>query len=71
MKDFKASRNFVTLVMNNVRAYEVSKNPQASWSQMFLSARFAHYVLSIGGGLLGIINLIRIYLTLFSPVTCR
>ena len=71
MKDFKASRDFVALVMNHVRAYEVSKNPHASWSQMFLSTRLARYALAMGGGLLGIINIIRIYLTLFSPVACR
>jgi hypothetical protein len=71
MKEFKASRYFVARVMEDVRAYETSKNPYASWSQMFLSTRFARYALSVVGGLLGIINLIRIYLTLFSPVACR
>lgn len=71
MKDYEASRNFVARVMQDVRAYEISKNPYASWSQMFLSTRFARYSLSAGGGVLGIINLVRIYLTLFSPVACR
>lgn len=71
MKKFEPSRNFVSRVMQDVRAYEASRNPDASWSRMFLSTRFARYALSAAGGLLGIINLVRIYLTLFSPVVCR
>ncbi len=71
MKEFEPSRNFVSRVMQDVRAYEASKNQDASWSQMFLSTPLARYALSAAGGLLGIINLVRIYLTLFSPAVCR
>jgi hypothetical protein len=71
MKEFETSRNFVSRVMQDVRAYEASRNLDASWSRVFLSTPFARYALSAAGGLLGVINLVRIYLTLFSPVVCR
>jgi hypothetical protein len=71
MQEFEPSRNFIAKVMEDVRAYEASRNVDVSWSRMFLSTRSARYALSAAGGLLGIINLVRIYLTLFSPVVCR
>jgi len=71
MKEFKPSQNFTARVMSDVRVHEALKNQDASWTQMFFSTRFARYALSIGGGLLGIINLVRICLTVFSPVACR
>jgi len=71
MKEFEPSRNFVARVMEDVRAYEAIRIRELSRTQLFLSTKFARYALSCGGALLGFINLIRIYQTLFSPVLCR
>jgi len=71
MKEFKPSGNFVVKVMHEVRMFEAANKPVASRSQLVLSTPLVRYALSVGGALLGIINLIRIYSTVFSPVICR
>lgn len=71
MKRFRPSGNFVFKVMKEVRAYEAARTSDFSRSQIFLSTKLARYALSAGGALLGITNLVRIYLALFSPVVCR
>jgi len=71
MKEFKPSGNFVGKVMHDVRMFEAARRPVMSRSQLFLSTRLVRYALSAGGVLLGIINLIRVYSSVFSPVICR
>ncbi len=71
MKIFKPSHNFVYRVMENVRAYEAARTPYTLRSRLFLSTRVARYALTSAGALLGMINLLRIYLAIFSPVLCR
>lgn len=68
MEEFKPSRNFVSRVMADVRAYDSQRAPR---SRSFLSTGFARYALSAGGGLLGLVNIVRLCQTLFSPVLCR
>jgi hypothetical protein len=71
MKAFKPSPNFVSRIMEDVRAYEATRKPYSLRVQLFLSTRIARYVLTSAGATLGLINLIRMYLTIFSPVMCR
>lgn len=71
MKAFKPSHNFVSRVMEDVRAYETTETSSTLRLQLFLSSRVARYALTSAGALLGLINLIRMYLTIFSPVLCR
>lgn len=71
MKEFKPSPDFVSRVMEDVRAYEAARTPYPSRLRLFLSTKAARYVLTSAGALLGLINLIRMYLTIFSPALCR
>jgi hypothetical protein len=71
MKAFKPSHNFVSRVMDDVRAYEATRTPYPLSLRLFLSTKVARYALTAAGALLGLINLIRMYLTIFSPVMCR
>ena len=71
MKAFKPSHNFVARVMEDVRAYEATRTPYPLRLRLFLSTRAARYALTSAGALLGLINLVRMYLTVFSPVLCR
>jgi len=71
MKAFKPSHNFVSRVMEGVRACEGARAPYPLRVRPFLSTRAARYVLTSAGAILGLVNLIRMYLTVFSPVLCR
>ncbi len=71
MKEFKPSGDFISRVMNKVYAYEKTKKPEISLSQKLHSSIAVRYAMFAGGALLGIINLIRLYFTVFSPVVCR
>jgi hypothetical protein len=71
MKAFKPSDNFVSRVMEDVRAYEATRTHYPLRVRLFLSTRVARYVLTSAGAILGLINLIRMYLAVFSPVMCR
>ncbi len=71
MKEFKSSSMFVSNVMENVRALERARELGFARSQQFLASRPARLALSTGGVVLGLVNLVRMCLTLFSPVLCR
>jgi len=71
MKAFKPSHNFVSRVMEEVRAYEAMRTPYPLRVRFILSTKVARYVLTSAGAILGLINLIRMYLAVFSPVMCR
>jgi len=71
MKEFEPSDNFVSEVMRHVYAYEKMERVDIPLSQRLISSRLVRYAMSAGGLLLGIWNLIRLYLTVFSPVICR
>ena len=58
-------------VMGQVFTYEALKRPKKSWSQNLLLKPIIRYALSFGGIALGIINLLRIYFAVFSPVVCK
>lgn len=71
MKKFDPSDVFVSKVMESIYAYEKKKEREVSLSQKLISSRFVRYGMSVGGFLLGIINVMRLISNVFSPVLCR
>jgi hypothetical protein len=71
MMEFEPSRDFVARVMADVRDYERTGKMKAPLGQRLLSSRTLRFVFSSGAALLGIINLIRLYFSVLSPVVCR
>jgi hypothetical protein len=71
MKDFEPSSNFVARVMENVRDYEGTRKMEEPLGQRLLASRTLRFVFSSGAALLGILNLIRLYFSVLSPVVCR
>jgi hypothetical protein len=71
MSDFRPSDRFVTRVMNDVRTYEMGINSKSRDVSTFVLSIPAFSILSAGGILLGIFNLIRMALILLSPVLCQ
>lgn len=71
MSDFRPSDRFVTRVMNDVRTYEMGINNKSRDVSPFVLSIPVFSILSAGGILLGIFNLIRMALILLSPVLCQ
>jgi hypothetical protein len=57
--------------MNDVRTYEMGINSKSRDVSTFVLSIPAFSILSAGGILLGIFNLIRMALILLSPVLCQ
>jgi hypothetical protein len=70
MEDFKPSENFVAKVMRDVRLYEAETSKERKRLESFLFSKPVFSILTAGGILLGVINLVRIALILISPATC-
>ncbi len=70
MKEFEPSRHFVSKVMQEVRAYEAEERLRVSPAPPSAAAALLRPALSFGGALLGIVNLVRILFTVFSPAVC-
>ena len=71
MKKFEPSSDFVSRVMGEVLAYEATKKKNGFRAQRLPVSPVYKYALSGGGIVLGLINFIRIYFSVFSPVACR
>lgn len=71
MKEFEPSQDFVLKVMQSVRACEAETTDQTMIAERLLSSRLVRIILSTGGAMIGIINLIRISLMFLSPALCR
>ncbi len=71
MSDFKPSDSFITRVMDDIRTYETVVNNQSRRTGTFVLSSPVFSILSAGGILLGIFNLIRMALILISPVLCQ
>lgn len=71
MKEFKPSHDFVSKVMKDIYAYEETKEVKPRLSQRLLSSKLLHYAASAGGILLGILNIARLYFSVFAPALCR
>jgi hypothetical protein len=70
MKEFKPSSDFTAGTMRKIRAYEREQSRSVAQRQPVFP-RLLRMALSGGGLLLGILNLVRLYLAVFSPVVCR
>jgi len=70
MANFEPSEHFVARIMSEVREYEVEANSQPEGVSSFFLSRTVFSVLSAGGILLGIFNIIRMALILLSPAVC-
>ena len=71
MKKFEPSADFVSRVMGEVSAYEAQKKKNGFRFQKLPVKPVVTYALSGGGIILGLINFLRIYLAVFSPVACK
>ncbi len=70
MGSFEPSRNFVSRTMDNVRRYETELAAQKEIAGALAFSKPVFAVLSAGGILLGIFNVIRMALILISPALC-
>lgn len=71
MKEYAPSRDFVKKVMRAVSAFEQERRLPIPLSQRLFAIKAARFAFSAGGILMGILNLVRFYLSAFSPAICR
>jgi hypothetical protein len=69
MEEFEPSRDFVARVMKGVHALE--QKQEAPLLPRLVASKTGSLVCSAGAILLGLLNFVRFYYTLFSPVICR
>ncbi len=70
MKEFKPSSDFTAGTMRKIRAYEQEQLRLVVRRQPAFPG-LLRMVVSAGGVALGILNLVRLYLAVFSPLVCR
>jgi hypothetical protein len=70
MEDFKPAENFVANVMQDVRFYEAATRKERNHLDSFLLSKPVFSILTAGGILFGVINLVRMALILISPAPC-
>jgi hypothetical protein len=70
MEIFRPSGNFVVRIMEDVRSYETSLSKEREHLDAFLLSKPVFSILTAGGIMLGLINLVRIALILISPASC-
>ena len=71
MENFEPADHFVPRVMADIQAYETSRSLDMARKESFLFSKPLRYTLSVGGALLGMVNIIRIASTFISPALCR
>jgi len=71
MRQFEPSDDFVDKVMLEVRNYEQSQESTSPLWFRIVNSTAAQWAMSIVAVLLGSWNIIRLYLTVLAPVTCR
>jgi hypothetical protein len=70
MNDFNPSDRFVSRVMNDIRIYEIETSHKKERVNAFVFSKPVFSILSAGGILLGIFNILRIAQILISPASC-
>ena len=70
MDSFRPSRDFVARTMETVHSYEAAITGKEEREDAGLLSRPALYALSVGGGLLGMLNLVRTIWALIAPPAC-
>lgn len=70
MKEFEPSAGFVVRVMQAVDAADPSARLQPA-GQDHVPFTVLRAALATGGGLLGLLNLLRLWFSVFSPAICQ
>lgn len=70
MKEFEPSAGFVARVMQAVDAADLSARPQPAGLDR-VPLPVLRTALATGGGLLGLLNLLRLWFSVFSPAICQ
>jgi hypothetical protein len=71
MDSFNPSPDFTVCTMKAVRRYETELQLKKNHAQAFLQSKAGFLILSAGGVLFGLINLIRLASTLLFPALCH
>ena len=71
MKEFQPSEGFVARVMQAVDAAELSARRSQPAGLERVSFPVLRAALATGGGLLGLLNLLRLWFSVFSPAICQ
>lgn len=71
MKEFEPSRDFVPKVMRAVAAAEAAAARTPPAGLQLVSPTAVRTALAAGGGLIGILNLLRLWFAVFSPAICQ
>lgn len=71
MADFNPSPDFTARTMQAVRRYEAELRHKENRAGVFLQSKSGLWILSAGGALFGVLNLIRLASTLLFPALCR
>ena len=68
MKDFNPSSDFVKMTMARVQHIEEQRKKQWRESAIGLIAQYVGAIIAI---VIGIVNLIRLFATIYAPVVCH
>jgi hypothetical protein len=71
MADFNPSSDFTARTMEEIRRYEAALQLKENHAQAFLHSKLGIFILSAGGVLFSLINLIRLASTLLFPALCH
>lgn len=71
MKEFEPSPDFVARVMRGVVAVESAASLAGPAARHPALLRAVGPALAAGGGLLGVLNLLRLWLSFFAPAICQ
>ncbi len=70
MKEFEPSSDFKSGTMRKIRDYEHERQRSVA-QRPLVFPDLLRMAAAAGGMFLGILNLVRLYLAVFSPVVCR
>jgi hypothetical protein len=71
MANFSPSPDFTARTMQEVRRCEAESQLKENHARAFLQSKAGFIILSTGGAIFGLINLIRLASTLLFPALCR
>lgn len=71
MKEYEPSREFVARVMRAVETMAASENRVQAAALNLGALPAGRALLAVGGAMLGILNLLRLWLTVLSPALCQ
>ena len=71
MKEFIPSHDFVEKTMATIQETVVHGKGHTFAQVPYAFVRIAHYAAAVFGMAFGIMNLARLYLSVFAPIVCR